>query len=128
MTGDVILGSIGSHDRRDYTAVGNQVNLCSRLSAIAGPREILIADSTFMLVRDMVKAEKRESIAGSRRWRNRWMCIGWKSRAAFDDRYVVDVSHEGAKTRKDKRKLTSVLFLLVRARRIVLAELVLVRN
>ncbi len=62
VTGDVILGSIGSHDRRDYTAVGNQVNLCSRLSALAGPREILIADSTFMLVRDMVKAEKRESI------------------------------------------------------------------
>ena len=63
VTGDVILGSIGSHDRLDYTAVGNQVNLCSRLSAMAGPREILIADSAFLLVRDLVKAEKLESIA-----------------------------------------------------------------
>jgi adenylate cyclase len=63
VTGVVILGSIGSHDRLDYTVVGNQVNLCSRLSAMAGPREILIADSTFALVRDLVRAEKLESIA-----------------------------------------------------------------
>jgi adenylate cyclase len=63
VTGEVILGSIGSHDRLDYTVVGNQVNLCSRLSAMAGPREILIADSTFALVRDLVRAEKLESIA-----------------------------------------------------------------
>jgi adenylate cyclase len=62
VTGEVILGSIGSHDRLDYTAVGNQVNLCSRLSAQAGPREILIADSTYTLVRDMVRAQKLESI------------------------------------------------------------------
>jgi class 3 adenylate cyclase len=63
VTGEVILGSIGSHARLDYTVVGNQVNLCSRLSAMAGPREILIADSTFALVRDLVRAEKLESIA-----------------------------------------------------------------
>ena len=63
VTGEVILGSIGSQDRLDYTVVGSQVNLCSRLSAMAGPREILIADSTFALVRDLVRAQKLESIA-----------------------------------------------------------------
>ncbi|MGH9173894.1 MAG: adenylate/guanylate cyclase domain-containing protein [Vicinamibacterales bacterium] len=63
VTGEVILGSIGSHDRLDYTAIGNQVNLCSRLCAMAAPREILIADSTYALVRDLIAAERLESVA-----------------------------------------------------------------
>ena len=63
VTGEVILGSIGSHDRRDYTAIGNQVNLCSRLCAMAGPREILLAETTYALVRDLVTAERLEAVA-----------------------------------------------------------------
>ncbi len=63
VTGEVILGSIGSDDRLDYTAIGNQVNLCSRLCSIAGPREILLADSTYVLVRDLIKAERIEAVA-----------------------------------------------------------------
>jgi class 3 adenylate cyclase len=63
VTGDVIVGSIGSADRLDHTAVGNQVNLCSRLCSMAGPREILIADSTYSLVRDLVSAEPLEAVA-----------------------------------------------------------------
>jgi class 3 adenylate cyclase len=63
VTGDVIVGSIGSADRLDHTAVGNQVNLCSRLCSMAGPREILIADSTYGLVRDLVSAEPLEAVA-----------------------------------------------------------------
>ena len=63
VTGDVLLGSIGSEDRRDFTAIGNQVNLCSRLCAMASPREILIADSTYQLVRDLISAERKEAVA-----------------------------------------------------------------
>ena len=63
VTGDVLLGSIGSDDRLDFTAIGNQVNLCSRLCAMAGPREILIADSTYQLVRDLISAERLEAVA-----------------------------------------------------------------
>ncbi len=63
VTGEVLLGSIGSRDRLDYTAIGNQVNLCSRLCSMAGPREILIADSTYSLVRDLVSAEHLQSVA-----------------------------------------------------------------
>lgn len=63
VTGEVILGSMGSLDRLDYTAIGNQVNLCSRLCAMAGPREILLADSTYRLVRDLVTAERLEALA-----------------------------------------------------------------
>jgi adenylate cyclase len=62
VTGDVILGSIGGGNRLDFTAVGNQVNICSRLCAMAAPREILVAESTYLLVRDLVSAEPRSDV------------------------------------------------------------------
>lgn len=62
VTGDVILGSIGSRDRLDFTAIGDQVNLCSRLCAMAGPREVLLAESTYSLVRDLVAAERQDAV------------------------------------------------------------------
>ncbi len=46
-TGEVILGSIGSQDRRDFTAIGSHVNLCSRLCSLARPGETLLAESTY---------------------------------------------------------------------------------
>jgi class 3 adenylate cyclase len=56
-TGEVIVGSIGSEDRLDYTAIGPAVNLGSRLCASAEPREILLSESTYALVHDLVAAE-----------------------------------------------------------------------
>jgi class 3 adenylate cyclase len=62
VTGEVILGSIGSEERRDFTAVGSNVNLCSRLCARAGPREILVAESTYKIVQDFVAAQRLEPV------------------------------------------------------------------
>lgn len=62
VTGEVILGSIGSEDRRDFTAIGSNVNLCARLCSMAGPREILIAESSFRLVQDLVAAQRLEPV------------------------------------------------------------------
>ena len=61
-TGEVILGSVGSADRLDYTALGSTVNLCSRLCSTAGPREILLAEATYAAVRDFVAAEPLEPL------------------------------------------------------------------
>ena len=62
VTGEVIMGSIGSHDRLDYTVIGSNVNLCSRLCGAAAPHEILLSDSTFLRVKDLVAAEHIDPI------------------------------------------------------------------
>ena len=59
-TGDVVvgsIGSIGSDDRLDHTAIGAPVNLGSRLCSAAEPHEVLMSEATFQLVRDLVAAE-----------------------------------------------------------------------
>jgi adenylate cyclase len=61
-TGEVIMGSIGSPDRLDYTAVGSYMNLCSRLCSLAGPREILLSESTYQAVRSKIAVERLESV------------------------------------------------------------------
>jgi class 3 adenylate cyclase len=62
-TGEVILGSVGSADRLDYTALGSTVNLCWRLCSAAAPGEILLAEGTYDAVRDFVAAERLDPLA-----------------------------------------------------------------
>ncbi len=62
VTGEAVLGSIGTRDRQDFTVIGSNVNLCARLCALAGPRQILLAESTYQLVRDLIAAQRLEPL------------------------------------------------------------------
>jgi adenylate cyclase len=51
-TGYCTVGNFGSDDRLDYTIVGKEVNLASRLETAAAADQILIANDTYGLVSD----------------------------------------------------------------------------
>jgi class 3 adenylate cyclase len=62
-TGFCNVGNFGSVDRMDYTAIGAEVNLASRLQSIAEPGHIVISYETYALVRDIVAARALPQIA-----------------------------------------------------------------
>src|SRR5262245_37098689 len=61
-TGYCNVGNFGSADRMDYTIIGGEVNLASRLEEHADPDGILLSYETYALVRDRVTAEEWPAI------------------------------------------------------------------
>jgi adenylate cyclase len=55
-TGNVITGSIGSTRALQYTAIGDAMNVASRLVNLASPGEVIISENTFRYVADRVDA------------------------------------------------------------------------
>lgn len=56
-TGYMTVGNIGSESHRDYTVIGNQVNVAARLESLARPGQILISQRTFSRVKNLVDVE-----------------------------------------------------------------------
>ncbi|MCK5153104.1 MAG: hypothetical protein KAQ93_01995 [Spirochaetales bacterium] len=56
-TGFCTVGNFGSSKRMDYTIIGGQVNIASRLEKISDENSITISNSTYKLVKDIVDAE-----------------------------------------------------------------------
>jgi adenylate cyclase len=61
-TGYCTIGNFGSQDRRDYTIIGNAVNLTARLQSHSEIDGILLGHETYSLVKDDVAAEEQTPI------------------------------------------------------------------
>ncbi|MCB0832922.1 MAG: adenylate/guanylate cyclase domain-containing protein, partial [Bacteroidetes bacterium] len=61
-TGFCTVGNFGCENRMDYTIVGGQVNLASRLESRALMDQILISHETYALIKDEIYCEPQDDI------------------------------------------------------------------
>lgn len=64
-TGRVAVGLVGAEEHKQYVAIGDSTNTASRLQGLSSDLgcNILVAETTYDLVKDKVKAQKFENVA-----------------------------------------------------------------
>lgn len=69
-TGDVIVGNIGARRHKDYTAIGDRVNLASRLESHSMAFEIIVDQKTHDYCSEVFEFEKLEpfQVKGKQEW------------------------------------------------------------
>ncbi len=61
-TGMCTIGNFGSEDRMDYTILGKEVNLASRLESNGEPGQILLSENTYQLIQDKFECQAHGQI------------------------------------------------------------------
>ncbi len=62
-TGDVVMGNLGASSRMNYTVIGDNVNVASRLYNVAKGGEIIISESTYDECKTIVEVDALEPVA-----------------------------------------------------------------
>jgi adenylate cyclase len=61
-TGEAVVGNVGTAQIKNYTIIGDSVNLAKRLQDYALPNQILLGFSTYGLVQDHVAVRELEPV------------------------------------------------------------------
>ncbi len=61
-TGEAVVGNVGTARIKNYTIIGDSVNLAKRLQDNAAPNQILLGSATYELVKDYVVARELEPV------------------------------------------------------------------
>jgi adenylate cyclase len=61
-TGEAVVGNVGSPLRKDYSAIGDAVNISDRLQNLADGGQIIMSDTTYELVQDWVDVTQLEPV------------------------------------------------------------------
>ena len=106
-TGYCTVGNFGSDERVDYTIIGNEVNLASRLQTHADLGGILLAHETYALVKDAVLTEETGTITvkGFPKPVKTYRVVGVRDAAGMDGR-VIRQEQDGLLLIIDRQKLT----------------------
>jgi class 3 adenylate cyclase len=90
-TGLVVVGSIGSDLRMDYTAVGDTTNVAARLQQTARPGSIVIAEATHRLIAGYFHARPLGELRLKGKTESVW---AWEITAAREARSRLEVEAE----------------------------------
>jgi adenylate cyclase len=61
-SGEAVVGNVGSPLRKDYSAIGDAVNLTKRIQELATPGEILASSDSFKYVKRWIKGVQKGEI------------------------------------------------------------------